>query len=61
MMSPASLWFRLVPAYALGYFLSYALRSVIAVIAPELMRELDMTAAGLPDGQLQGVQPVVQR
>ncbi|OIN93227.1 MAG: hypothetical protein AUJ20_04950 [Comamonadaceae bacterium CG1_02_60_18] len=47
MNTPASLWFRLVPAYALGYFLSYALRSVNAVIAPELMRDLNMTAAGL--------------
>lgn len=41
------LWFRLVPAYAVGYFLSYGLRSVNAVIAPELMHELDMSAAGL--------------
>jgi predicted MFS family arabinose efflux permease len=41
------LWFRLVPAYAVGYFLSYALRSVNAVIAPELMQELGITAAGL--------------
>ena len=41
------LWFRLVPAYAAGYFLSYGLRSVNAVIAPELMQELDITAAGL--------------
>ncbi len=41
------LWFRLVPAYAAGYFLSYGLRSVNAVIAPELMQELSMTAAGL--------------
>jgi MFS family permease len=47
MKTPAAVWFRLVPAYALGYFLSYALRSVNAVIAPELMRELNMTAAGL--------------
>lgn len=47
-MNPsASVWFRLVPAYALGYFLSYALRSVNAVIAPELMRDLDMSATGL--------------
>jgi len=45
--APAALWFRLVPAYAVGYFLSYALRSVNAVIAPELMRELNMSAAGL--------------
>lgn len=41
------LWFRLVPAYAAGYFLSYGLRSVNAVIAPELMQEMDITAAGL--------------
>ncbi|MBK6594516.1 MAG: MFS transporter [Burkholderiales bacterium] len=41
------LWFRLVPAYAAGYFLSYGLRSVNAVIAPELMQELNITAAGL--------------
>ncbi|MES2951060.1 MAG: MFS transporter [Pseudomonadota bacterium] len=41
------LWLRLVPAYAAGYFLSYGLRSVNAVIAPELMQELSITAAGL--------------
>jgi predicted MFS family arabinose efflux permease len=41
------LWFRLVPAYAAGYFLSYGLRSVNAVIAPELMQELSITATGL--------------
>lgn len=41
------LWRRLVPAYAAGYFLSYGLRSVNAVIAPELMRELSITGAGL--------------
>ncbi len=41
------LWFRLVPAYAAGYFLSYGLRSVNAVIAPELMHELSITASGL--------------
>ena len=41
------LWFRLVPAYAAGYFLSYGLRSVNAVIAPELMQDLNTTAAGL--------------
>jgi predicted MFS family arabinose efflux permease len=41
------LWFRLVPAYAAGYFLSYGLRSVNAVIAPELMQEMDITATGL--------------
>jgi len=42
-----SLWLRLVPAYAAGYFLSYGLRSVNAVIAPELMQDLDITATGL--------------
>ena len=47
MNAPAALWFRLVPAYAVGYFLSYALRSVNAVITPELMRELKMSAASL--------------
>jgi len=47
MNPPANLWIRLVPAYALGYFLSYALRSVNAIIAPELTRDLGMTAAGL--------------
>ncbi|MBP6717637.1 MAG: MFS transporter [Rhodoferax sp.] len=41
------LWIRLVPAYAAGYFLSYGLRSVNAVIAPELMREMNVSAAGL--------------
>ena len=41
------LWRRLVPAYAAGYFLSYGLRSVNAVIAPELMQDLSITAAGL--------------
>lgn len=41
------LWLRLVPAYAAGYFLSYGLRSVNAVIAPELMQELHISAAGL--------------
>jgi len=47
MSSHLRLWFRLVPAYAAGYFLSYGLRSVNAVIAPELMQELNITAAGL--------------
>ena len=41
------LWFRLVPAYAAGYFLSYGLRSVNAVIAPELMQEMGISASGL--------------
>lgn len=41
------LWFRLVPAFAAGYFLSYGLRTVNAVIAPELMRDLGIGASGL--------------
>lgn len=47
MSSFTHLWIRLVPAYAAGYFLSYGLRSVNAVIAPELMRELNISASGL--------------
>ncbi|MDD5334946.1 MAG: MFS transporter [Rhodoferax sp.] len=47
MKQQLQLWLRLVPAYAAGYFLSYGLRSVNAVIAPELMRELGVTASGL--------------
>jgi MFS family permease len=41
------IWRRLVPAYAAGYFLSYGLRGINAVIAPELMRELSINATGL--------------
>jgi MFS family permease len=41
------LWLRIVPAFALGYFLSYGLRSVNAVIAPEIMRELQVSASDL--------------
>ena len=41
------LWRRLVPAYAAGYFLSYGLRSINAVIAPELMHDLGITSTGL--------------
>ncbi len=47
MKNDLRLWFRLVPAYAAGYFLSYGLRSVNAVIAPELMQEFSISAAGL--------------
>lgn len=47
MTNSLQLWFRIVPAYALGYFLSYALRSVNAVIAPELMREMGISAVEL--------------
>lgn len=47
-MTPtAAIWLRIVPAYAMGYFLSYGLRSINAVIAPELTHELGVTANGL--------------
>ena len=41
------LWARIVPAFAIGYFLSYGLRTVNAVIAPELTRELGLAPADL--------------
>jgi len=41
------LWWRIVPAFAAGYFLSYGLRTVNAVIAPELARDFSATAADL--------------
>ena len=47
MHSYLHLWRRLVPAYAAGYFLSYGLRSVNAVIAPELVRDLGITSADM--------------
>jgi len=47
MQSYLYLWRRLVPAYAAGYFLSYGLRSVNAVIAPELVRDLGVTSADM--------------
>ena len=47
MQSFLHLWRRLVPAYAAGYFLSYGLRSVNAVIAPELIRDLGITSADM--------------
>ena len=47
MQSYLHLWRRLVPAYATGYFLSYGLRSVNAVIAPELIRDLGITSADM--------------
>ena len=46
-MSNRSLWWRIVPAFAAGYFLSYGLRTVNAVIAPELARDFSATAADL--------------
>ena len=43
-MSP---WSRIFLPYAAGYFLSYLLRNANAVIAPELSRELGISASGL--------------
>ena len=40
-------WLRIFVPFAVGYFLSYLLRNVNAVIAPELVRELNFSAADL--------------
>jgi len=40
-------WLRVFAPFAVGYFLSYLLRNVNAVIAPELTRELTLTATDL--------------
>ena len=40
-------WLRVFLPFAVGYFLSYLLRNVNAVIAPELMRDLSVSAADL--------------
>lgn len=42
-----NLWVRVFLPFAAGYYLSYLLRTVNAVIAPELTRELTLTAADL--------------
>jgi len=42
-----SLWVRVFLPFAAGYYLSYLLRTVNAVIAPELSRELSLSAADL--------------
>lgn len=42
-----NLWVRVFLPFAAGYYLSYLLRTVNAVIAPELARELALTAADL--------------
>ena len=42
-----NLWLRVFLPFAAGYYLSYLLRTVNAVIAPELTRELTLTAADL--------------
>ena len=43
----ANPWLRIFLPFAVGYYLSYMLRSVNAVIAPELTRELGVSAADL--------------
>lgn len=40
-------WLHLFLPFAVGYYLSYLLRNVNAVLAPELTRELSLTAADL--------------
>jgi MFS family permease len=42
-----NLWLRVFLPFAVGYYFSYFLRNVNAVIAPELMRELGVSAADL--------------
>ena len=42
-----NLWLRVFVPFAAGYYFSYFLRSVNAVIAPELTRELGVSAADL--------------
>jgi MFS family permease len=42
-----NLWVRVFLPFAAGYYLSYLLRTVNAVIAPELARELALSAADL--------------
>ncbi|HEY8554764.1 MAG TPA: MFS transporter [Burkholderiales bacterium] len=44
---PPGSWFRLFLPFAVGYYFSYLLRNVNAVIAPVLTRELDLSAADL--------------
>ncbi len=40
-------WLRVFLPFGIGYYLSYLLRNVNAVISPELTRELGVSAAGL--------------
>ena len=49
--APSSLFLvsRIFLPFALGYYLSYLLRTVNAVISPDLTRELGLTAADLPE------------
>ncbi len=43
----SSVWRQVFLPYALGYYISYLLRTVNAVIAPDLSRELGLSAADL--------------
>lgn len=45
--TPRQLWLRAFLPFAAGYFLSYLLRTTNAVIAPELTRDLGLSAADL--------------
>src|SRR5574337_443993 len=45
--APATLWLRVFLPFAFGYYLSYLLRTVNAVISPVLTSELHLTAADL--------------
>lgn len=42
-----NLWLQVFLPYAIGYFLSYLLRTVNAVLAPELSQDIGMSAADL--------------
>ena len=44
---PLALWRRIFLPFAVGYYLSYLLRTVNAVIAPDLSRELGLSATDL--------------
>lgn len=46
-VAPVPVWVRVFLPFAAAYFLSYLLRNVNAVIAPELTRELALSAADL--------------
>jgi predicted MFS family arabinose efflux permease len=43
----ASVWVRVLAPFAAGYFLTYLLRAVNAVVAPDLVAELGLSAAEL--------------
>lgn len=44
---PPRLWLRVLAPFAAGYFLSYLFRTVNAVISPDLVRELGLSAGDL--------------